>query len=618
MKPILRKLIAIAALGANFPMGLSAFAAEAVTHGENACKSSESWTFSGAIRESFRSDFKATLRGSHSPVRGFSEALAMRRFAQSPEAKTLGEYWISRALYDAKLQHIAFNGFVSITSRPLSETTSGIQISALECMLHIQNRYPSISLPESVTSRLSEYRAAARTAQERDVVWQAASSSVRAQLAAAGGKKSEGLNATLELLKGAGAYEDFAHALRASRENDHNTVVTRLDKFLTTLPIPSSLARFNNASHLMMARHLYSLKQFDRANHHLKLVSKASNELADALSEMSWAFLMNDRLSEAIGTAMNLQAGGLRHTFAPEAPMVMAMALNELCQYPESVHAINVFRKNYEKPYNWLKSKISGNLYPDAVQYVRRAKEFSVPDRIASEWVRSPLFIASQDELNLLFDESEASVMLGRQGAREQTKMSEAVLSAAKGLAQRLRSAKGKMKAGEKLPPRLRDDLLALKESILRFRRLQQGAPTWHAILTNYKKLVPITEARLVATVNADLKARSQRMLEQLDEIAENIQLIEVEIYNGASQDIIWQNAHPDYKKVAQTMKGEGAAPNAATTWDWGRAPASLTDEDAGEVWEDELGSFNANLYDNCSSKDKYLAIKAKRLAKGD
>ena len=58
---------------------------------------------------------------------------------------------------------------------------------------------------------------------------------------------------------------------------------------------------------------------------------------------------MNEKYPEAIGTAMNLDGGGLRHTFAPEAAMVSAMAMNELCQYPDAVREITVFRRNYEK-----------------------------------------------------------------------------------------------------------------------------------------------------------------------------------------------------------------------------------------------------------------------------
>ena len=416
----------------------------------------------------------------------------------------------------------------------------------------------------------------------------------------------------MEVLHGAGPYEDFAVALRASHDNDHNTAVTAMDRFLSAPSLPPALRRFTNTAHLLMARNLYSLQQFDRAAMHLRQVTKSSNELSAALEELSWTQLMNDRLSDSIGTAMTLQAGGLRHTFAPEAPMVMAMALNELCQYPESVRAINMFRKNYEKPYEWLQTGLTSsgnNLYPLAVKFVRKSPGFTVPDRVASEWVRSPLFLSSQDELNLLFDEKESTTALGKSGAKEQTKLAEGLVLKSKDLPKRLHDAKAKMREGDHLPSLLMADMLVLKEMIIHYRRLQQGAPVWHTILANYKKTAPGIETKLLSTVNADLKARSQRMLAQLEEIAENIQLIEVEIYNGASQDIIWKNAHPDYQKVAEKLTSQERHEQAAKTWDWGRTPANM-DEDGAEVWEDELGSFSANLYDNCESKDKYLALK--------
>jgi tetratricopeptide (TPR) repeat protein len=598
------------------PASLLAFATSMVaqgatapltTHGSDACTSSESWSFSGAVFESKRGDFVSGVHGSIAPVRGFSEALAMRRFAANTETRTLGEYWISRSLYDAKLMHIAYGGFVSIASRPVKPDTAGIQISAVECLLQIQSHYPAMSLPSPVVARIAELREQAASPQMRDVVWQAASAALRAQLPV----KHSSVTALLEVLKGAGPYENFARALTAARDNDHNTSVTQMDHFFATPSLPPALKRFVGPAHILMARDLYSLQQFERASAHLKQIPKSSNDLALALEELSWAYLMNDRLPEAIGTAMSLQSGGLRHTYAPEAPMVMAMSLNELCQYPESVRAIRIFKKNYEKAFQWLQQNVGDSLYSQAIQYVRRAPGVTVPDRIASEWVRSPLFISSQDELNLLFDESEGTVALGHSGAIEQAKLAENVVQKAKTIPSRLRAAKAKMAAGDHLPDLLMADMLALKEMILHYRRLQQGAPVWHTILASYKKTAPSIKTRLISGINSDLKLRSGRMLAQLEEIAENVQLIEVEIYNGASQDIIWQNAHPDFKKMAAKMKDDRREP-ASKSWDWGKAQSGL-EEEGGEVWEDELGSFAANLVDNCSSKDKYLAIHAGR-----
>jgi hypothetical protein len=584
--------------------------------GAQPCTSSESWTFNGAILEAKRDDFKAWRRGGIAPGGGVSEALATRRFAQNNETKFLGEYWISRALFDSKLPHIAFNGFASIASKPVTPETAGVQISALGCKLEIQSKYPAIALPEATVANLEAFRKNASTPAMREIVFRGAFLALDDHLGKTPVQRKRVTDEKAEqlaaILQGDGAYENLGLALKAAHVSDHATAVARYERFLADTSMPAPLKRFVNTARILLARELYASQQFEKASAQLKLVTKSANELSAALEELAWSQLMSDRLAESIGTAMNLQVGGLRHAYAPEAPMVAAMALNELCQYPESVRAIRTFQKNYEKSHAWLSAHPLDHLYPLAVQFLKRAPGLTVPDRVASEWVRSPLFIASQDELNLLFDEQDSTVALGRSGAKEQSKIAAELVLRAKPLPARLKAAKAKMKEGDRLPTLLRDDLLALKEMILRYRRLQQGAPVWHTILANYKKTAKATEKKLVATINADLKSRSQRMIGQLDDIAENIQMIEVEIYNGASQDIIWQNAHPEYKKIAQKLKDETSSENAQKGWDWGRAPASLDDED-GEVWEDELGSFAANLFDNCSSKDKYLAIRAGR-----
>ena len=39
--------------------------------------------------------------------------------------------------------------------------------------------------------------------------------------------------------------------------------------------------------------------------------------------------------------------------------MVAAMAMNELCQYPDAVREITIFRKNYEKSFKWLENWVA-------------------------------------------------------------------------------------------------------------------------------------------------------------------------------------------------------------------------------------------------------------------
>jgi hypothetical protein len=168
-----------------------------------------------------------------------------------------------------------------------------------------------------------------------------------------------------------------------------------------------------------------------------------------------------------------------------------------------------------------------------------------------------------------------------------------------------------KLKPGEQLSSSILDSLSLLKQQVTHWRRIQLAAPVWMAVSKRFQGTIAPSQAKLIARINADIKTRNLRMFTQLDEIAENIQLIEVEIYNGASQDIIWQNAHPDYKSIAKAMRDEHNAVMRSKVWDWGRTIAGSNE--ASEIWEDELGSFQANLYDNCSSKDKYLSISQKR-----
>src|SRR4051794_2335486 len=84
---------AAALVAALLPSGPAGAEGSKPTYGKDACTSSESWTFSGSIFESKLGEFESSLKGKIAPVRGFSEALAMRRFAQNNEMKWLGEYW---------------------------------------------------------------------------------------------------------------------------------------------------------------------------------------------------------------------------------------------------------------------------------------------------------------------------------------------------------------------------------------------------------------------------------------------------------------------------------------------------------------------------------------------
>jgi tetratricopeptide (TPR) repeat protein len=583
--------------------------------GSKGCLPGESWNLQDAIPEDSADQFKQFLGKKVPTVRGFSEALALRRQAQSPEQKYFAEYWVSRSLYGSKLVHISKEGFTVLASRPVTPSTVGIQLEALSCLAEIHNRFSAVEIPSSVIARIPEYLTAANKAGvPLDPLWDVVTIRALSVLSRQEKLSSAEADKILSWLAGSEIRQNLVKGMFAAQRNDHSTVIQELKKFTTASSRPDSLARYKDTAYLLTARSLYSEGQFEAAINQFKLISKSSNELANSLEELTWAYLMAEQYREAIGTAMNLQAGGLRKTFAPEAPMVMSMAMNEICQFPDSLNAANIFRKNYEKSFKWLDQwRIQGkseNLYKLAVQFLK--KQGDTPVRVASEWVRSPVFLANQDEINLLFDEKDSASSLNKWGSKEQNRIGQEILNNLKELKPAFYAARAKLKPGQDLPAKVRSSLQKLKQDVIAFRRMQKAAPIWKAVLANHQKQAPGIERRLAAEIQTDLKARTDRMLGQLEETAENIQLIEVEIYNGASEDIIWQNAHPEYKKMAKELDDDADRSPASKVWDWGRTKVASENDDV-EVWEDELGSFKADVVDNCSSKDKYLALKSKR-----
>jgi tetratricopeptide (TPR) repeat protein len=606
-------------LGALLGMARTAMSAE-ITYATGACGDGESWTFGEAVAPEWRGTVRQTLTRRIDSARSFSEALALRRSARTPEARAFAEYWVSRSLIQGRLPHVAFSGFAQVAAQAAAPGTLGVRAAALECVNRLHRRYPSFKLPVELTSRvpalLEEAREAGAVpaaARARDAATELAFRAFLSSLTAER-RASETPPTSLRWLEGAGLYERFALAFWSARRGDHATTIRELERAFRDVPaLPEALRAYHDHARITLARALYTVGRFDDASAQLKLVLKSSNELAKALQELSWSYLLAERYGEAIGTALSLQAGGLRNTFAPESPMVMAMALNEICQYPESLKAVATFKRSYEQSFRWLDTWVGEGgkrpLYPLAAAFVRRQAPPDLPSRVAGEWVRSPLYISHQDEINLVIDERDAAVALGRAGSREEKKIAQDVRALVAKLKPKLRAARAKTKPGEALPSAIVKDLAQLKEWVTAFRRLRAGAPVWRTVLARHRARVPGLKQRLVETINADLRERSLRMHLALQEIAENNQLIEVEIYQGASQDIVWQNAHSDYKEVAARGAEEtSVAGRPDKVWDWGRSPTGS--EEAAEIWEDELGSFKADLLDNCASKERYLAIK--------
>lgn len=582
------------------------------TRGEGACGAAESWMFSRDLNEAGAA-FQSFLAKKTTPMRSFSQGVSLRRRSDEGEGKRFSEYWISRALYEMRNVHSAVKGFEYLASAYPDSRTAGIQIAAFECLNVIRSHYPGLVNGASLKTRLKQLLAMTDRPKQLRVLWSFGTGLVMEMLAQ-GAAKAE-LDPVLVLLDGSGPYEALTRGFAAANSNDPITAIDQLRRFQKLLLQPGGsgkeLVRYAPQAHLLTARSLYLKRRFPEAQQELQKIDKSSNELVDALSELAWAALRAERYPEAIGAALNLQSGGLRRTFAPEAPMVMAMALNEICQYPESLQATEAFRKRYESSYAWLsrwnENRSGTDLYRLAVDFLKKQK-VGVPERVASEWVRSPLFIRRQEELNLLARERTSAGQNSRLAVEEQRRMGSEIQAAAGPLLTEVRAAR----ATQKTPPTVQKKLAEFRTRVREYRDFRRASASWRAIVEGFEPEAARLAKALQEGIRKDLASQTHRMLRVLEDVAENNQLIEAEIYHGATRDIIWQNAHPDYKQVLAGVPGEPARSH-AQVWDWGRS--SALSEEWTEIWEDELGSFKATLFDNCSNKEKYLAIKTLRMS---
>jgi hypothetical protein len=406
--------------------------------------------------------------------------------------------------------------------------------------------------------------------------------------------------------------EAFIRALFAHQRGAYQDAIPGFKKFITSSGPPARLDKHIERARFLLAHGLYATGKFDEAARQLTLIPKNSPLLAQALTELSWTHLMAGRHREAIGVAMSLNAGTMRRAFAPEGPMVLAIALNELCHYPEAIRATQVFKHSYQKIHQWLVANEKKDPYPLVVAFLKKTGE-KIPAPIITEWLRSPAFLTRQEDINLILAEPARAEKVSEAAANEQSVLASDILRRAQAVRLSYQLAKKEGSRG-RVPAKVRDELPELKEQIRMYRRFQLAAPVWRQILEGDSKAAGMRSTALINGINRDLSKLNTQMRKKLEEIAENNYFIEVEIYQGASRDLVWQESHPDYREVAENLR-DADAPKNHEVWKWGSATLHA-DADTEEVWEDELGAFQANLVDNCTSKERYLAIKQEQIVR--
>ncbi len=556
---------------------------------QDACLNTEHWSVSKG-NPNWLKEFHEFTGKRSSPIYGFSQAIQLKRMSQilnnSEFEHDFAEYWIARILFELNLDPLAHQALKSVFQ---STSNPDLKKAAFGCLARIQARAPDYKAPPTTALVGLNFGE-----EDSDTLFMSVL-----------GKEN---SLSKKLAPGHRGFVEGFNALNKKNYTDAILGFQAYFKYLETHTNPI-LSRYQDDAHLFLGRAYYAVAKFNESAAEFQKVKKTSNVQIEALMNLSWTYLLNEKYDDAVGITLQLRTGNLRNAFSAEAVMVAAMGLNELCNYPESIRLIEAFNKDYRPIHDYLTAHANDDGYVAAVKALKAPGTY--PTKLATEWIRSPEFLTRQKEINALLGEPKRLTEIEGTAVSEQNRLTQAFVAKTAAFLQEYRVAKLKLKPGQDLPGQFPTRYLQLKKDLRKLSHFYRASKTWKTLARNYEKKIPGLKLELVAKVNQDLKAKNKKLLATLNRVKDNTDLIEVEIYNGASQDLVWKNAHPDFEKVSQTLDEEKRAENGAHTWNWGRFLASNLENS--EVWEDELGAVKADVTDQCGKKEKFLQLRLKR-----
>lgn len=476
------------------------------------------------------------------------------RLAQSKndELREMGEYLKGRAYYKEGLIHVAYEKFIAYLSKPADPYAPLVgKMGAIQCVNSIQQAYPTLGFTKETVDQIVEY-AKRKDVTSRDWEHLGRALVVRMKELINRHDPKEGAQ-VLAVLKAAPAYLRYAQAMMYQRLGDFKRAVPLWKELIEDNKLPATFAEDRDAIIMLYARDLYESGDYEKSGETLRMIPRDSNYLAQALSDLSWALLMSGKKREAIGAAFNIQKSLLTRVYAPEAPLVASIALQEMCQYARALKNAVFFKKKYYPLLIWYK-KLSPEQLAKPYQLLVGAlrRKAGVPNVVLLEWLRSPEYRAYQAEANLYFEEKRLAYQQ---------------------YAQRVVAEKGAAWPREYKYP-----------------------------LPKFYNGVDRSLKQETKRMNDVLGFLTQRMAKQVAKIVENVQLLEIEIYDSAGEDMVWRNVNPEYPAWLALQEEEKRPKD--LYWEWGQIAVDPKSRD--EVWEDELGWTLGNVSDECKAKQQF------------
>jgi|GEM_PF-4617611 len=553
----------------------------------SACSDAEKWS-SQNLSPAWTSRYRDFSRGHLTPIEGMAFAHQLRKESDSRWGDFFSEYWLAHALMRSGHFPLAESGFERVLGRlPQDKEFEDLRVASFQCLGRIHHNYPARQLSRALFPSAQ----ALPVSHEKDY-W-------LFRMAIEQGQH----RASLKKMSSESVFAPLMQALISYENKDWNKAASSMDSYLGRPESHPFVKSQSEHWKIFAGRVHYTASSFSRAIGYWGSVDKKSNELVQALTEVAWAQLKSGKYNDAIGTALSLQTGWLQNTYSPEGLMVMAMAFNETCHYPEAMRASELLRKQYEPLRVWIKDnrKLSATaLYAELVKAMK--KESSAPHRLTGEWIRSSRFISRQAEINALLKMPERSKETLSSARKRQKERVVEVLKLVRELKADVVSARKSDPSRLEMPDWINVKLDTLRARLEEYDALRAFAPVWKQADVANTKISSKRRTELLQLISAHIAQTNERVLSQIEDVYDNLQFVEVEIYQGATQDMIFTNSHPDFnKKISELKKREGFGLKAQEL-NWGQV--STEELGQSEIWEDELGGFKANLPNKCDKSN--------------
>lgn len=170
-----------------------------------------------------------------------------------------------------------------------------------------------------------------------------------------------------------------------------------------------------NASKLNLARLLMSENDLKGAIEEYRTVSFRDSEWFDGLVEMSWAMLTKEDNEDAIGNAVFIDKTTQKSIYKPWLPVIKAVGLLKLCQFPEAKKELSEFKKDYNGTLQGLKALIESTpeekwyrILLSVYETKMNSKNLEKHPALLFYAARNSRLINYQNRINELIEEEEA------------------------------------------------------------------------------------------------------------------------------------------------------------------------------------------------------------------